>query len=82
VFLDEIENLIITKPSIQLMKALGKVLYRPVWPIPAPAFVLRLILGESAQLALMSTSFSKKKLLDSWFAFHYTDLEQALRVEL
>jgi uncharacterized protein (TIGR01777 family) len=66
----------------QFTKALGKVLRRPVWPIPAPAFLLRLILGESAQLALMSTRVSEKKLLDSGFAFQYTDLEEALRKEL
>jgi uncharacterized protein len=66
----------------QFTKALGKVLRRPVWPIPVPAFLLRLILGESAQLALMSTRVSEKKLLDSGFAFQFRDLEEALREEL
>lgn len=66
----------------QFTKVLGKVLRRPVWPIPAPTFVLRLILGESAQLALMSTRVSEKKLLDSGFAFQFRNLEEALRKEL
>jgi uncharacterized protein len=66
----------------QFTKVLGKVLRRPVWPIPAPVFLLRLILGESAQLALMSTRVSEKRLLDSGFVFQFTDLEEALREEL
>jgi uncharacterized protein (TIGR01777 family) len=66
----------------QFTKALGKVLGRPVWPIPVPAFVLRIVLGESAQLALMSTQVSVQKLLDSGFVFEHTDLELALQKEL
>jgi uncharacterized protein len=47
--------------------------------IPTPAFVLRLILGEMADIVLDSNRISAQKVLDAGFEFQHPDLEPALR---
>jgi len=60
-------------------KALGKVLGRPT-VLPAPAFALKLMLGEMAQeLLLTSTRAEPRALLASGYRFEYPELEGALR---
>ena len=59
-------------------KVLGRVLGRPT-VLPAPAFGLRLALGEMAnELLLTSTRVRPERLLAQGFRFHYDDLETAL----
>lgn len=56
-------------------KTLGRVLGRPAI-FPAPAFALRLALGEMADdLLLSSTRVQPKKLTESGYRFRFTDLE-------
>ena len=58
---------------------LGRVLSRPAL-IPAPAFGLRLALGEMADaLLLASTRVQPEVLLQTGYDFRFTDLEDALR---
>lgn len=60
-------------------KVLGKVLFRPTL-FPAPAFALKLALGEMAEaLLLSSTRVEPKALVDSGFEFNFPKLEPALR---
>ena len=48
--------------------------------MPAPAFGLRLMLGEMADaLLLASNRVRPTKLLDSGYTFRFSDLEPALR---
>jgi uncharacterized protein (TIGR01777 family) len=47
--------------------------------LPAPAFALRLALGDMADTVLSSTRCSAQKLLDHGFEFEYADLVSALR---
>jgi uncharacterized protein (TIGR01777 family) len=61
-----------------LAKILGKVLGRPSW-MPAPAFMIKLALGEFGSVLLEGQRVLPKKLLDSGFAFHYSQLEMALQ---
>jgi uncharacterized protein (TIGR01777 family) len=61
-----------------LTKALGYFLHRPIWPITVPAKVIELIMGEMAVVALMSTNTSAQKILNIGYAFHFTQLQQAL----
>lgn len=56
---------------------LAKVLGKPYFFPPVPGFVLRLVLGEMARIALMSTKISQQKVLDSGFEYQYQTLEQA-----
>ncbi|MBM3278250.1 MAG: TIGR01777 family oxidoreductase [Candidatus Handelsmanbacteria bacterium] len=60
-------------------QALGKALRRPT-PFPAPAWVLRLALGEMAEeLLLASTRTRPARLLASGFRFEHPELEESLR---
>ncbi|MDE2511290.1 MAG: TIGR01777 family oxidoreductase [Elusimicrobia bacterium] len=57
--------------------ALGRALGRPSWA-PAPAFALKLALGEMADMLLGGQTATPKKLLDAGYAFKYPDAAAAL----
>lgn len=57
--------------------ALAKRLHRPA-VLVAPAFALRLALGEMSELLLCGQKLAPKRLLESGFSFRYATLEQAL----
>ncbi|MDO9470806.1 MAG: TIGR01777 family oxidoreductase [Nitrosomonas sp.] len=58
--------------------ALGKTLHRPAF-FPTPAFILKLVLGEAAALALNSYHIVPGKLLQTYqFDFKFTSLSAAL----
>lgn len=58
--------------------ALGHALQRPAF-FPAPAFILKLVLGEAAALALNSYRVTPRRLLEEFgFHFKYSDLPSAL----
>lgn len=61
-----------------LTKHIAKNLKRPMFMPNVPAFVLKLIMGETASIALSSTKVSAQKLLDSGFVHQYPDIDQAL----
>ncbi len=59
-------------------KILGKVLHRPSL-LPAPAFALRIVLGEMADAMLLaSTRANCRRLIDEGFPFRATNLEDCL----
>lgn len=63
-------------------RALASAVRRPAL-FPAPAFMLRLALGEMADELLLASQRTKpEKLLASSFAFRYPDLQSALRAVL
>lgn len=65
-----------------LARALGRVLHRPAL-LPAPAFALRIALGQAAdELLLASQRVTPKRLLEAGFEFRYPAIEDALRVAL
>lgn len=60
-------------------KTLAKVLSRPSC-VPAPAFAIKLLLGEMAgPLLLASTRVTTSRLLSSGYRFRFTSLDEALR---
>ena len=61
-----------------LAKALGKALHRPSF-IPAPGFMVKLVLGEFGSVILEGQRVIPRKLLDSGFRFQYLDIEKALQ---
>jgi len=71
----------VTAPEPPMMKefcaALGRALGRPSWA-PVPSFVLRLALGEMAEMLLTGQRAAPKKLADSGFRFKYPSLDGAL----
>lgn len=65
----------------EFARTLGRVLSRPAL-LPAPALMLRLVLGGVAATMLASARLDPAKLLDSGFEFRHADLEEALKAEL
>ena len=62
----------------EFTRTLGRVLRRPA-PFVAPAFALRLVMGELGGELLQSARMHPAKLLESGYAFRYPELEGALR---
>jgi uncharacterized protein (TIGR01777 family) len=62
----------------EFAKVLGRVLGRPAF-LPAPAFALRIVLGEFADELLSSKRISAQMARDEGFPFAHGDLEAALR---
>ncbi len=58
-------------------RELARVLKRPYW-IPAPAFALRLVLGEMSDLILYGQRVSSKKMIESGYSYRYATLRPAL----
>jgi uncharacterized protein (TIGR01777 family) len=60
-----------------LAKALGRVLHRPSF-MPAPGFMIKLVLGEFGSIILEGQRVIPRKLLTSGFIFQYPEIEKAL----
>ena len=61
-----------------LAKTLGNVLNRPAF-LPAPGFMIRLVMGEFGNTLLASQRAVPEKLLKHGFAFRFVELEDAIR---
>ncbi len=64
--------------SVALAKSIGKKLWMP----NVPALLLKLYLGEMANLLLQGSRVSSQKIQDQGFKFHYTEIEKALENSL
>lgn len=62
----------------ELSKELGKALGRPSW-LPAPGFMIRLVLGEFGGVLLKGQRVLPRRLLEAGFSFRYPRLEEALQ---
>jgi len=74
-------NLVAPNPgrNSDFTKTLARLLKRPAI-FPAPAFVLRLLLGEMGDVLLLSSQRAiPKKLADAGYSFRFPDVEAALR---
>ncbi|MRR16774.1 MAG: TIGR01777 family protein [Deltaproteobacteria bacterium] len=60
-----------------LGRALGRVLRRPSF-LPAPAFMMELILGEFGSVLLKGQRVIPRRLLDAGFSFVHPDIEESL----
>ncbi|MBI5622688.1 MAG: TIGR01777 family protein [Elusimicrobia bacterium] len=61
-----------------LSQALGRALKKPCW-LPAPAFAVRLALGEMAEMLLTGQKAVPTKLLEAGFRFEHPDIDSALQ---
>jgi uncharacterized protein len=61
-----------------LAKALGRALCRPSF-MPAPGFMIRMVLGEFGSVILEGQRVLPRQLLKKGFTFQYPDIDQALR---
>lgn len=64
--------------NAELGKAIGKVMHRPSF-MPAPGFMIQLILGEFGSVLLKGQRVIPRRLLDAGFKFKYPDIEDALK---
>ncbi|KUG23787.1 cell division inhibitor [hydrocarbon metagenome] len=64
--------------NADLGKAIGRVLHRPSF-MPAPGFMIKLILGEFGSVLLKGQRVIPRRLLDAGFKFRYPDIEEALK---
>jgi hypothetical protein len=62
----------------ELANTLGDVLGRPAF-MPAPAFMIRTVLGEFGNVLLDSQRTIPDKLLSHGFEFHYPDIKSAIQ---
>jgi uncharacterized protein (TIGR01777 family) len=62
----------------ELAKTMGKILKRPS-AMPAPAFMIQLVLGEVGSAVLDSQRAIPDRLTKNGFTFRYPDLESAIR---
>lgn len=63
---------------IEFAHTLGKVLKRPSL-FPVPKFVLKIVVGEAAEVVTASQRVNVKKLLESGYQFKFEQLEDAFR---
>lgn len=61
-----------------LTKAICRALHRPMLLPPVPGFVLKLVLGEMATLALMSQKVCNEKVIAAGFQFKHEHIDEAL----
>jgi len=62
-----------------LAKALGRALHRPSL-IPAPGFIVKLVLGEFGSVILEGQRVIPRKLLNNGFLFQYPEIDKALQI--
>jgi uncharacterized protein (TIGR01777 family) len=65
--------------SNSFTKALGKQIHRPMLPIPAPAFAIRIAYGEMSVTVLEGSHVTTDKIEATGFKFHCPELTAALR---
>lgn len=65
--------------NFEFTKILAKTLFRPVWPIKVPEFILKAVLGEMSDVILISNRTTSQKLIDTGFKFRYAGLDEALK---
>jgi uncharacterized protein len=61
----------------ELAEALGKALHRPSF-LPAPGFMIKLVLGEFGSVILEGQRVIPRRLLESGFVFQYPEIHEAL----
>ncbi len=64
--------------NTQLTKATARVLGKPVFLPAIPKAILKLILGDMAQMVVNSNKVSNKKISDAGFEYRFKDLKSAL----
>lgn len=65
--------------SNSFTKALGNQIHRPMLPIPAPSFAIRLAYGEMSVTVLEGTHVTTDKIESTGFKFQHPEITEALR---
>ncbi len=62
-----------------LTRAIAKALSRPIFLPPIPNFILKLVIGEMADIVLGGSKVSSSKIQRAGFSFQFDNLDKALR---
>lgn len=62
----------------ELTQAIGKFLKKLLWVPPIPTFLLKIILGEMANMVVHGSKISSNKIQQAGFKFKYADIQNAL----
>lgn len=62
----------------EMTKAIARALKKPLWLPRVPGFVLKLMLGEMAEMVLLGSKVSSDKIVQAGFTFKFSSLEDAL----
>ncbi|WP_267293622.1 TIGR01777 family oxidoreductase [Parachryseolinea silvisoli] len=65
--------------NCELTKAIGKAIGRPVFMPPVPGVVLKMLIGQMAEVVLTGSNVSSKKIQGEGFQFQFKTLEGALK---
>lgn len=65
--------------NAELTKAIASILKKPLWLPNVPPFVLRLLVGEMADIVVNGSKVSAEKILATRFKFQYSQIDDALR---
>lgn len=60
-------------------RVLAEVMQRPLWAPNVPAFALRLLVGEMADIVVYGNNVSADKIAQAGYSFQYPQLKQALK---
>lgn len=63
----------------EFVETLARVMGKPLFPVPVPAFVIRAVLGKMSDVLLSGSRISSEKIVSSGFKFRYPTLEGCLR---
>jgi uncharacterized protein len=63
----------------EMMKAIAKVLHKPLFLPDVPSFLLKIILGGMAEMVVRGINVSGAKIREAGYAFRYSKLKDALR---
>ena len=61
-----------------VMKALADAYNRPYWAPSVPAFVMKILFGEMADILLNGSRISSDKIREAGYQFYFTDFEHAV----
>jgi uncharacterized protein (TIGR01777 family) len=62
-----------------LTKSIANVLRKPIWVPIVPGFVLKIVLGEMANMVLNGSKVSSTKIRETGFVFQFENLDEALK---
>ena len=67
------------KTNREFTQTAAKAFRKPYMPIPVPKLVLKLMLGEMAQIVLGGNRVSSKKIMEAGFEYKFPKLDEALK---
>ena len=63
----------------EFIRTMARVMNKPLFLPPVPAFVLKMILGEMSEVILKGNRISSEKIISSGYRFIYMNLDSALK---